>query len=569
MNPYYFHSESNGVEAMNRGIIYRSILTLTALAMLTGCAGEDISGDLTTPRPRGGSGPGVIPGGGFDLSAYLYVLVASDREGNVNFFGDNGLDIVAPILHPVDGVPYVLSLANDLGEPYGLGEVVHASDSSGKHWLFVMLSSGVLDENQVPVGGGIAKFDMHTLATPEIIPLRSDLTALPSRPGRATLAPDGLSLWVTNSGPEDDPSTTDVNEAEGDDTLFVVNIDDPLAPMEVPVGDGPNAGAFALFVDGGADVNNWYVNINGPAQTVTVLDYTDPMNPMQVGDVLDLNAHLPPRPNGTLPKRNLPEGVAYSPFNGKFYIGVSQGSDVAVATIDAKMESGDTPVLDVDSYKSLKKGGLIPAAGYVKTSTDGRWVFTTGWLKGATPADAQGYLSVIDASTDMVTDVVPLGNLASSSFNLIEDGLSIRLYIAGADRVANESEFEGILNAQVALVSIDMETGMRIPNDLGEDVTYIDVAKGADPRDMAMTTGGEHLFVPGGNARECQEVMEGLVEPGLNGCSRISVVDTATNFEMITVDTFGMQPTWLGVFETALFAGEAAPIDGAPGGDHH
>ena len=543
---------------------------MTAAVMaLAGCAGDDISGDLIAPRAGGGP---ANPPGGIDLSAYAYVLVAGDRGGNLNFYGDNGIDFVEPISSPEDAVsPLTLSLTNELGEPYGLGDTVQAHDSFGGHWLLVVLSSGVFDELGEPVGGGVAMIDMATLTLSHVIPLRSDFTALPSRPGRAMLSPDGMALWVANLGPEDDLSTTDVNEAEGDDTMFVVNIDEPSTPIEVPVGDGPIGGAFAQFVDGGADVNNWFVNLNSTSQTVTVFDYIDPLNPMQVGDVLDLNGHLRPKADGTFPKRNLPGGVAYSPLSGKFYIGITPGTDVAVATIDAKTESGDIPMLDVDSFKTAKAGGLIPAAGYVKTSADGRWVFTTGWLKGATPAEAQGYLSVIDASIDGVADVVPLGNLASSSFNIVEDGVSIRVYVAGADRTLKQAEFDGILNSQVAMVNIDMETGARIPNDLGEDVTYIDVVKGGSPRDMSMTTLGEHLFVPGGNARECQDVSEGLVEAGSNGCSRISVVDTASNSTLVEVYTLGTEPTWLSVFDAASFAAEAAVVDGGTdhGGAHH
>lgn len=542
-----------------------------AVAALAGCAGDDISGDLLAPRP-GGGGPGN-PIDGIDLSAYTYVLVAGDRGGNLNFYGDNGIDTVVPIMDPDNpDFPLVRSLMNELtGEMYGLGDVVQAHDSFGGHWLLVVLSSGVTDDIGEPIGGGLAMIDMATLSLIDVVPLRSDFTALPSRPGRAMLSPDGMSLWIANRGLEDDPLTTDVNEAEGDDTMFVVNIDDLYSPVEVPVGDGPIGGAFAQFVDGGADVNNWFVNLNSTAQTVTVLDYIDPLNPIQVGDVLDLNGHLRPRADGTFPKRNLPAGVAYSPLSGKFYIGITPATDVAVATIDAKVESGDVPVLDVDSFKSAKVGGLIPAAGAVKTSADGRWVFTTGWLKGAKPANAQGYLSVIDASIDGVADVVPLGNLASSSFSVVEDGVSIRVYVAGADRTLNEAEFDGILNSQVAMVNIDMETGMRIPNELGEDVTYVDVVKGGDPRDIAMTTIGEHLFVPGGNTRECQEVLEGLAEAGSNGCSRISVVDTASSSILVEVDTLGTEPTWLSVFDAASFAAEAAVIDGGTdhGGAHH
>lgn len=569
---------------MARSKMIESALVLATSLALWACAGDDtpvaLPGGSSSGNP---SGTPQLP----SVSGYKYLIVAGDESGNINFFGDDGDMMVMAIADPADaGHDYVLSPHNSADEKYAFGETHIVETGAGDHFALMLVTSNVLNDAGVEIGGGVAVIDLERMALAGIIPLQSTTTGKMSVPAHAYLAPDGGSLWINNDGPSDDPATPEREDA-GPDSVFVLHVADLTVttdaagnlmlghfepPVEFLAGDGAKLAAFAHHVDPNPEAHNWYAATNATDQTVTVLDYDDIEN-VAVIETLALNAHLPV---GT--KRNAPAGAAFSPVSGKIYVGVSTGEDVAVATIDAKDETGAVPMLDVTTFKVGNAAAKeIPAAGFVTTSHDGNFVFTVGYVPGTAtaPDSGLGYLSIIDAHTDTVVDVVELGNLYANNILVHEDETTMasKVFIPGADMMmadpldpAMQIEVPGILNDHLAVVTVDHDTGVAMTHADNMRVEYIDVPKGAAQRAGQITMMGEHLIIPAGNAAECavDHHPHTMAEVASNDCQTLTVIHVADNEVIEHVQMMGHAPGGFGVWEIVMPT--SAPPAGSSGG---
>lgn len=576
---------------MARSNMIKSALVLATSLALWACAGDDTP--IALPGGSDNGNPSSTPQVP-SVSGYKYLIVAGDESGNINFFGDDGVMTIMPLADPANlGHDYVLSPKNSADEKYAFGETHIVETEAGDHFALMLVTRHVLNDAGVEVGGGVAVIDLARMALAGIIPLQSAETGKISVPTHAYLAPDGGSLWINNDGPSDDPMTT-AREDAGPDSVFILHVADlsvmtdaagdlMLDHFEVPeefvAGDGAKLAAFAHHVDGNPEAHSWYVATNATDQTVTVADYAD-IESVAVIETLDLNEHLP----AATTKRNVPMGAAFSPVSGKLYVGVNSGQDVAVATIDATVDAGAVPMLDVTTFKvgnaAAKK---IPAAGFVTTSHDGAFVFTVGYVPGsvAAPDSGVGYLSIIDAHTDTVVDVVELGNLYANNILVHEDATTkeLKVFIPGADMMMADPlnpdmqiEVPGILNDHLAVVTVDHETGVAMTHADNMRVEYIDVPKGAAQRVAQFTTDGEHLIVPAGNAGECgvdHHPHDGAGAP-TNDCQVLTVIHVADNDFIGNVQTAGHAPGGFGVWEIAMptSAPPVTPPAGSSGGGH-
>lgn len=569
---------------MARSKMIKSALVLATSLALWACAGDDTP--IALPGGSNSGNPSSTPQVP-SVSGYKYLIVAGDENGNINFFGDDGDMMVMPLADPSDaGHDYVLSPQNSAEEKYAFGETHIVETEAGDHFALMLVKRHVLNDAGVEVGGGVAVIDLERMALAGIIPLPSAMTGKMSVPTHATLAPDGGSLWINNDGPSDDPATP-AREDAGPDSVFILHVADLSvmtdaagdlmldhfeAPEEFLAGDGAKLAAFAHHVDGNPEAHSWYVATNATDQTITVADYSDIEN-VAVIETLNSNAHLAP-----VAKRNAPAGAAFSPVSGKVYVGVSSGVDVAVATIDATVDAGAVPMLDVTTFKvgnaAAKK---IPAAGFVTTSHDGAFVFTVGYVPGtaAAPDSGVGYLSIIDAHTDTVTDVVELGNLYANNIVVHEDEttMELKVFIPGADMMmadpldpAIQIEVPGILNDHLAVVTVDHETGVAMTHADNMRVEYIDVPKGAAQRAGQITMMGEHLIIPAGNAAECavDHHPHNLAEVASNDCQTLTVIHVADNEVIEHVQMMGHAPGGFGVWEIVMPT--SAPPAGSSGG---
>lgn len=505
-------------------------LAIVAALALGACGSDD-----DTAAPIGTGGP-ELP----DLSSYKYLVAAGDHEGYVTFYGDDGASTVQKItaLEP---------LKNTNGTAFGLGEIHFGHNKDAHHFAFVLLSSGVLGANGENVGGGVAVIDAETLKLKQIIPFPGS-DGKPTRPVHAYMSPDEKYFWVNNDGPRDDADTKDVNEGAGPDSVWVIDVAnlvdadndgafDSLGVTEIVTGDGHKKGAFSHHMTGGPEVNQWFASHDGTDQTVTVInaDSANTADFRKVIATLDLNAHLPDNANGTRPKSNFPHGADYSGKSGKIYVGIVSGNDLALAAIDA---TATTPALDITSFTvGAAVDNKIPAAGYVHATHDGKFVMTTGYKDGV------GYLSVVDAANNTVQDVIELGNLASSSFEIMEHTMGTEKHLKVFVPGANQADVADILNNKIAVVELDAETGIQKG---GTTVQYVDVFKGGDHRNGDITDLGEHVYYPNANPDDCAAGHHGGTE---NGCMKISVIDTMTNTVIATLESEGHEPSSLAILE--------------------
>jgi len=375
-----------------------------------------------------------------------------------------------------------------------------------------------------PIGGGLAVLDIGTMQLEAIVPLPTTMTTdvngdpTMTRFVHTYMDPDHKYLWMNNDG---------VDNAV--DSSFRIDIDpasaDYLSHDEIVVGHGHKKSTFAYPDSAGAAAMTLFVTHNLQEQSISVID-NDPTsaNFLQVIQTVDLS-------NG-IPFQNTVHGMGFSTVSGHIYTGVTPGIDKAVSILDAT--TGSAPLNHALIMAGMDMAANeIPAAGYVKVSPGGRWVMTVGYV------NETGYLSIIDATTDTVTDVIELGNLSASSLNIadmdIEGTRHVKVFIPSRQRSTSETE----ITNQIAVVEFDHLTGMQLA---GTDVTYITVGEGPAHRNGKISDDGFFAYYPNGG--DCGDD-HGAHGPG---CQTISVIDVVTETVIGTLTTEGHEPRSLSVY---------------------
>lgn len=440
---------------------------------LSGCGGDD---DNIAPaaEPGPGDNPSIV-----DTAKYM--VVATDAQGYITFIADDGNGNVERVGESTDEALRALDDEN----PLSLGEVHFTED--GKYAVIVATSG--FEDAGAETGGGLVLVDMSTLDIVKQIPLVNTQTQdpddsfPPTHPNHAYM--DGNTIWVNDDGPLDDDATEE-DEAAQNDSVFHVNLDCADVDSEscgkvlaqVVVENGHKKSAFN---------DDYFVTHNASSQSVSFIHKDE----HEVENISLMVTPDPDEPGAMLP--NIPHGIDYSPVSGKFYTGITNGADMAVAIVDAE-------TLELTSIAAGPAAdGKIPAGGYVHAVDGGKWVLTVGYA-----ADAKkGYLSVIDSATDEVSDVIDLGDLDASSFDTHQhDGRT--MVVVGASSVG------GITN-EVKIFHIDNATGKAVldaeTNEL--DIHPVTIGHGPQHRNGAITLGGERGYYP--NA--CAPASETAAQP--------------------------------------------------------
>jgi hypothetical protein len=350
--------------------------------------------------------------------------------------------------------------------------------------------------------------------------------------------------------------------------------------MEIDAGDGHKKSAFSHPMTGGAaGVKKYFATHNGTDQTITMIDndeanhaagtHLKPVKTICINPFDSLSQCPKPSPTpgeSNSDMKNFPHGMDYSPVSGKFYLGITTGVDIAVAVVDAAAALPDV----VDSRLQIIAGaaneGKIPAAGYVHTSHDGKWVYTVGYKNG------MGYFSIVEpkagATADVVHQVIELGNLSASSFDVAHmehahGGTTehhLKIFVPGSNRLSGGASVPGILNASIAYVDIDHDTGKVKNCDANycdaSFVKYIDVGKGSNHRNGVISGDGMRAYYPNGG--DCADATT-------THCKTINVIDTMTNVTA-QISTAGQQPGSIGVLSKEALTGATS---GGGGGDGH
>lgn len=372
-----------------------------------------------------------------------------------------------------------------------------------------------------PIGGGLAVLDIGTMELEAIVPLPTTLTM--DEGGNPTITrfvhtymdPDQEYLWMNNDG---------VDNAV--DSAFRIDVDpaspDYLSHNEIVVGHGHKKSAFAYPSVNTPSAMNLFVTHNLQEQSISIID-NDPVSAtfLEVLDTVELS-------NG-IPFQNTVHGMGFSTVSGHIYTGVTPGVDKAVSIIDAT-----DPALGRSLIMAGMAADQIPAAGYVKVSHDGRWVMTVGYV------NETGYLSIIDATTDTVTDVINLGNLSASSFNIADMDMGmgmrhVKIFIPSRQTSASDTE----ITNQIAVVDFDHMTGMQTA---ATAVRYIDVGEGPAHRNGEISEDGFFAYYPNGGDCGHDHATHGP------GCQTISVIDVMMETVIGTLTTEGHEPGSVSVF---------------------
>lgn len=497
-----------------------AVACATALS-LTACGGGDTETTIDLPAK--------------------YLVWAVDHEGYVNVFADDGESNIERITAPQP--------KNALGAAMSLGEI-HMNAEAGK--AFVVIQSGYVNEAGNNIGGGVAVYDIATQNLERIVPLPRPNDNLPSRIVHVYTAPGGNHLWLNDDGPLlDEAAGIDQAAVDADDYVFRLNwnpVDDVdndgagraddtyLNVVAVKVGSGHKKGAFGVDAEGNATV---YATHNGgstaqPVRSVSLIDIATLTN----AATIDLGAANPPP--------NPPHGMAYA--NGKFYAGITAGTDKAVAIIDAATKA------ELSAIMAGNETGQIPVAGYTQASADGSYVYTVGWLKNESDrAMSKGYLAVIDTRDDTVVDIVDLGNVAASSMNIAHRMLGTMemdaIYIAGTNQTYSENgtvhAWPEIDNDVVAVV--ELENGVPHRHEDGKHhVEHITVGIGGDHRNGNISADGMRGYYPNGG--HCEENHHTSLDAN---CMGIAVVNTQDNSVVKWVLTAGHEPGSIGVVDVS------------------
>ena len=404
-----------------------------------------------------------------------YIVVATDGDGNVNLYGDDGAGKTQDY-----GAIAVQSGAG----PLPLGDVfIHQNHA------FVLIPSGLQDASGNPTGGGVAIVDLvKALANItdssalEIVPLVSNLTPKPTRITHAVANPGGEYLWITNAGPEGDAVSDSVfrfnwnvvDTVDGDGTGYMDDVYKDA--VEVRLGNGDKRGARSIPVEGQVQAPLRYAFYDAGDQTLSILndDHMDPAF-MDLVKTIDLNS------SGL---GNVPGGIAYSPVSGKFYVGIASGLDHALTIVN----SADYAVSQIPAGMAA---GQIPAGGAVHASADGAHVYVLGYKENASTAVPvnRGYLSILDATNDAVAQIIELGDLNASDLSVAkidQDGTQkTKIFLASTPAGAEANVIRAI--------TLDPVTGVM---EGGSMVHSISVGAGHAQRALVLTPDSLRGYVP-------------------------------------------------------------------------
>ncbi len=455
-----------------------------------------------------------------------YYVFAVDHEGYVNIFSDDGIS-------GIEVAADAVQLKNSNGEPLTLGEIHF---NKGK--AIITVQSGMLDGNGVAIGGGLAIIDINTQSIERLLPLAAGNGVI-SRLVHTYMDPDGQHIWVNNDGPNSS-SGLDAATIALDDSVFRVNVDPAdttdtdgdgkaddkyLDVSEIVVGNGHKKSAFSYAEAGHANALPYFATHNMTSKTVSIID-NNPQSPTFLTVVQTVSLG-----NGA------PHGMGYSEHSGHIYTGLVAG-DNAVNIIDATLAMPSAGPVD----RNIVAGSAvdqIPRGGYVHAHGD--MVYTAGYVAPAAGSTepGKGYLSIIDASNDSVAQVIELGDISSSSFDIAYMNMQmgamshemLKVYVPG--RTSGNS-----LNNQIAVVELDPATGLQKN---GTSVSHVTVGAGTDHRNGAVTDDGMHAYYPDGGDCGATHADHGP------GCQVINVIDTMTDQVIASVETAGHMPAALGI----------------------
>jgi hypothetical protein len=507
--------KQKGHSVMKKQVTQLAACGLISILALTGCSSDSDNNNGTPPAQT--------------PAAALNYIFATDHEGNVTIATHNIDDSVTTLadFQPLNSASGTLSL----------GEIHIAHGKA-----FVVIGSGLTDENDAFTGGGLGVVDIGSMMLEQILSLPTTMTTAVgggptlSRFVHTYIDPDGHHLWMNNDGVDNAP-----------DSVFRVNIDpmdaEYLHYEEIVVGHGHKKSAFAYPVDGGAQALHLFATHNLQAESISVID-NDPASATFLEVLTTVNLF-----NGT-PFQNTVHGMGFSTVSGHLYTGVIPGVDIGLSIIDAT----DAAL----SHTTIQAGmgeGQIPAAGYVKVSHDGRWVMTAGYV------NETGYLSIVDAQTDTVTDVVNLGNISASSINIAEMEMDIgggmvmdhvKVFIPSRQTTASETE----ITTQIAVVDFDPMTGTQSN---GTSVRYINVEAGPDHRNGKISNDGMFAYYPNGGDCGASHAEHGP------GCTLISIIDVMSEEVVAEMHTAGHEPGSITVISASELTGAGS---GSGGGGH-
>ena len=416
------------------------------------------------------------------------------------------------------------------GAAVGLGEV-HFTE----HKAIVVIQTGLKDESCTnDTGGGMAIIDLESQMLEQIMPLvRSDAQdGQVSRIVHTYMDPAGTHLWLNDDGTSGDAAPDYVFRVNVDSMDTNGDGDDYLDTTAIQVGDGHKKSAFS-YMNGTVMANPYFATHNLSDRTVSIIN--DPPNGSVVTRDLGVN--------------NIPHGLDFSPTSGHFYVGITNGAENAVSIIDAT--NVDLPITHIPVGDAANTE--IPAAGYVHAHGDK--VYTVGYVAG------HGYLSIIDATNDTVAQVIDLGDVSASSFNIshmeMDHGgmthVEMKAWIPGRT-VMNGTVPGTAINNVVKVVSLDHMTGLQ---EDGTEVRTVTIGVGGAHRNGKITPDGMHAIFPNGG--DC--TADHHSNPN-SSCMTISVVDTMTETVIATVHTTGHEPGNIGIVD-------AVGVNGGAGGDGH
>jgi len=488
---------------------YQVLVLICTISLLQGCGG----------------GSDDDPAQEQDESSAKYLIYTGDGGAYLNLFTDDGNGGT----HRVWAKQFKNSsglLIEDFGE-------VHLAHGKA----FIIARKNFEDETGQVVDGGIIIIDAKDHEGDEfhveLLPLKSEVTGKATRPVHTYMEKDASGvakyLWVNNDGLSTRRGATQ-EEADLNDSVFRIDIDPDSADyksyIEIEVGNGHKKSAFSYPTDSLTQTKKLFVTHDLSSQTVSIID-----NDASSDDFLKLRKQIEINTikddEDNLIKQNTPHGMAFSPVSGHVYTGITSGKDIALHIIDATSDD-----FAVSSIKAGMEDGQIPGAGYVKTSHDGRWVFTAGFVDGV------GYLAVVDAKdgANTVTDVINLGKVSSSSFNVSEashgDEKHFKVYIPSRSSGSSDDELQNV----VARVSIDSATGKQQEGTTVDNLTLH--GNGSSHRNGKTSPDENFVYYPNG----CGEADD-------DNCKTISIIDTHKDEVVGVLQTFRTAPGSIGVFD--------------------
>lgn len=505
-------------------------LILIAIA-IGGCWHEETNPTLTRP-PNVLGVTDVENGSAWTLK---YIVVATDGGGNLNVYGDDGLN--PPRNYGA------IAIRQSAGSAVPLGEVLLHQGRA-----FVLIPSGLRDGEGAGalIGGGVVIVDLakavaniKDASAVEIVPLVSNLTAKMTRITRAAVEPDGKYLWLSNAGPEGDGGSDSVfrlnwNFADATDSDGVGIMDDKYKDItEVLVGHGDKQGAYSHPVLGYINAPLQFAVCNAEEQTLSIVS-NDHMNASFLRTVRTINLNA----SGL---GNVPGGIDYSPVSGKFYVGIVSGSERALAIVNATFYT-------VTNITAGTGAGQIPVGGPVQTSDDGALIYMLGYKTDT----KLGYLSILKASDDSIQQIIELGDVAAEHIRIarMNHGATqhSRLLIAATAR--------GGINHKVYAVELDPASGMAMK---GSAVMEVAVGAGHAWRGIELSPDHLRAYVPNGG--DCGATPE-------PDCNTIAVLDVMRLSNLATLTTRSAPALSVAVLDAAALGVQPPPPDPGGGGGH-